>query len=130
MNKKKEISEVLCQLSERIGVLQTLYSVFGNNVVVSIPFDKLSLDTPIIDLDFSVRAFNCLRRAGRITVGDVVEVINSRELVHYRNLGRKTAGEIKTKLLSYAYAKLNNEEKMRFWYDVLAKNDLPDTVKI
>ena len=65
----------------------------------------MSTDTPIDELDFSVRASNCLHRAGRVTVGDIIDVINNEELARYRNIGKKTVSEIKTKLLVYGYFK-------------------------
>ena len=75
MNSKKEVVEMLYQSCEQMGLVETLHTVFGNNIKVSIPFSKISTDTPIDDLDFSVRASNCLHRAGRATIGDVIDVI-------------------------------------------------------
>ena len=122
MNSKKEVVEMLCQSSEQMGLVETLHTVFGNNIKVSIPFSKISTDTPIDELDFSVRASNCLHRAGRVTIGDVIDVINNEELARYRNIGKKTVSEIKTKLLVYGYNNLNNYEKKSFWYDFLERN--------
>ena len=122
MSSKKEVVEMLCQSCEEIGLVETLNNFFGNNIKVSIPFSKMSSDTPIDELDFSVRASNCLHRSGRITIGDVIDVINNEELAHYRNIGKKTVSEIKTKLLVYGYYKLNNIEKKSFWYDFLERN--------
>lgn len=122
MNSKKEVVEMLCQSSEQIGLVETLHTVFGNNIKVSIPFSKISTNTHIDELDFSVRASNCLHRAGRKTIGDVIDVINNEELARYRNIGKKTVSEIKTKLLVYGYNNLNSFEKKNFWYDFLERN--------
>ena len=122
MSNRKEVIEMLCQSSEQIGLVETMHTVFGNNIKVSIPFSKMSTDTPIDELDFSVRASNCLHRAGRVTVGDIIDVINNEELARYRNIGKKTVSEIKTKLLVYGYFKLSNIEKKSFWFDFLERN--------
>lgn len=122
MSSKKEVVEMLCQSAEKIGLVETIHTVFGNNIKVAIPFSKISTSTPIDELDFSVRASNCLHRSGRATVGDVIDVINNEELARYRNIGKKTVSEIKTKLLVYGYNNLNNYEKKSFWFDFLERN--------
>ena len=122
MSNRKEVVEMLCQSSEQIGLVETMHTVFGNNIKVSIPFSKMSTDTPIDELDFSVRASNCLHRAGRVTIGDIIDVINNEELARYRNIGKKTVSEIKTKLLVYGYFKLSNIAKKSFWFDFLERN--------
>lgn len=122
MSNKKEVVEMLCQSSEQIGIVETLHTIFGSNIKVSIPFSKIATYTPIDELDFSVRASNCLHRSGRETIGDVIDVINNEDLARLRNIGRKTVSEIKTKLLVYGYNNLNNFEKKSFWYDFLERN--------
>ena len=122
MKNKKEVVDMLCESSEKIGLVETIHTVLGNNVKVSIPFSKIAVDTPIDELDFSVRASNCLHRAGRATIGDVIDVIYNEELARYRNIGKKTVSEIKTKLLVYGYDKLNSMERKSFWYDFIERN--------
>lgn len=122
MNNKIEAVNLLVNASEEIGLVETLSIVFGNHIMVSIPFGKISTDSPIEDIDFSVRALNCLHRSGKKTIGDVIEIINNEELPRYRNIGKKTISEIKTKLLVYGYYKLNKKEKQIFWNDFLSKN--------
>lgn len=124
MSSKKEVVEKLCEACEEIGLVETLHTIFGNNIKVSIPFSKVSTDTPVDELDFSVRASNCLHRAARVTIGDIIDVINNEELARYRNIGKKTVSEIKTKLLVYGYCKLSNIEKKSFWYDFLERNHI------
>ena len=51
----------------------------------------------IEDMDFSVRAYNVLRRAGITTVGDLSEMTED-DLMRLRNLGRKAFWEVKQKL--------------------------------
>ncbi len=52
-------------------------------------------DTPIEQLDLSVRSYNCLKRAGLCTIGDVMAY---GDLSKIRNLGRKCVEEIKAKI--------------------------------
>ena len=49
--------------------------------------DKL-LETPIEELEFSVRSFNCLKRAGIHTVADIVSK-TEQDMIKVRNLGKK-----------------------------------------
>ena len=50
------------------------------------------LETSIDDLDFSVRAYNCLKRANINTLGDLVEK-SELEMMKIRNLGKKSLKE-------------------------------------
>ena len=52
---------------------------------------------PIEDLSLSMRAYNCLRRSGLMTVGQVLEK-SEEELLSLRNFGRKSYDELKDKL--------------------------------
>jgi len=57
------------------------------------------LEMTIEDLDLSVRSFNCLKRAGINTVGDLVSRTED-EMIHVRNLGKKSLEEVTQKLES------------------------------
>jgi DNA-directed RNA polymerase subunit alpha len=52
---------------------------------------------PIEDLNLSMRAYNCLRRSGLMTLGQVLEK-SEEELLSLRNFGRKSYDELKEKL--------------------------------
>lgn len=52
---------------------------------------------PIEDLNLSMRAYNCLRRSGLMTVGHVLEK-GEEELLSLRNFGRKSYEELRDKL--------------------------------
>ncbi len=54
-------------------------------------------DTPIEDLDLSVRAYNCLKRAGITKVGQVLEMSED-DLLGVRNFGRKSLDELRERL--------------------------------
>ncbi len=56
-----------------------------------------SLEMPIEELELSVRSFNCLKRAGINTVGQLIEKTDD-EMIKVRNLGKKSLEEVKQKL--------------------------------
>ena len=55
------------------------------------------LERPIDDLDFSVRAYNCLKRAGINTLGDLTQK-SELEMMKIRNLGKKSLKEVMDKI--------------------------------
>ncbi len=61
-------------------------------------------DTPIEELDLSVRAFNCLKANDISTVGQLLGK-KEEELLSLRNFGRKSLDEIKEKLVEKSYIK-------------------------
>ena len=56
-----------------------------------------ALETTIEDLDFSVRAYNCLKRAGIHNLQDLVNKSEG-EMMKIRNLGRKSLKEVLDKV--------------------------------
>lgn len=67
------------------------------------------LEKTIEDLDLSVRSFNCLKRAGIDSVGDLVERTEE-DMIKVRNLGRKSLEEVILKLHSLGLDLKKNEE--------------------
>lgn len=57
-------------------------------------------DLPIDELELSVRAFNCLKRAEINTIGELTDKTED-ELTCVRNLGKKSVDEIKEKLSNF-----------------------------
>ncbi len=57
-------------------------------------------EMPIEDLDLSVRAFNCLRRAGLTKAGEILERLQKgdEEMLAIRNFGQKSLEELKEAL--------------------------------
>lgn len=55
---------------------------------------------PIEALDLSVRSFNALRRAGYVTIGDLLKV-NEKDIIHIKNLGTKQRQEVAVSLYRY-----------------------------
>lgn len=59
-------------------------------------------DTPIEELDLSVRAFNCLKRSGITRVGQVL-MMSQDDLLAVRNFGEKSLNELKDTLVARKY---------------------------
>lgn len=106
------------------GLINTLYSAFGNNINSSIAFSQSACDAGIDSIEFSVRASNALKRSGLLTIGSVIDAIMNDELLRVRNLGRKSYNEIKTKILLYGYKRLTEREKIAFFYYLVSNNTL------
>lgn len=64
--------------------------------------DPERYNTPIEALELSVRAYNCLKRSGLMTVGQVLEM-SEQELLSLRNFGRKSYEEMKEKLIAMGF---------------------------
>lgn len=86
-------------------ILKTHYSLLSLNnddsvsLIVEDEEKKSSaeLDRSIDELDFSVRSYNCLKRAGINTIGQLTEKTYS-DMLKIRNLGAKSFDEIEKKL--------------------------------
>ena len=67
------------------------------------------LEMTIEELDLSVRAYNCLKRAGINTISELVER-NQEDMMKVRNLGRKSLEEVEQKLEALGLSLRPSEE--------------------
>ena len=67
------------------------------------------LEMTIEELELSVRAYNCLKRAGINTVGDLINKSED-EMMKVRNLGRKSLEEVMAKLDSLGFSLTKDDE--------------------
>lgn len=82
-----------------------------------------AMDAGIDSLELSVRAYNCLKRAGYNTVNEVISAIEHREdLMKVRNMGRKSADEVMFKLFIYNYENLKPEKRNAYIKRVMELN--------
>ncbi len=63
----------------------------------------------IEELDLSVRAYNCLKRAGINTVAELIQR-NEEDMMRVRNLGKKSLEEVEQKLAALGLRLRQNEE--------------------
>ncbi|HIU46659.1 MAG TPA: DNA-directed RNA polymerase subunit alpha [Candidatus Fimadaptatus faecigallinarum] len=67
------------------------------------------LEMTIEELDLSVRAYNCLKRAGINTVAELVQR-NQEDMMKVRNLGKKSLEEVEQKLMALGLNLRSNDE--------------------
>ncbi len=102
-------------LSDAAQVLDQYVRLFFNvsSERVARPLEELAAPAPaarasgapdvrIEELDFSVRTYNCLKKANIQTVADLVQT-SEEELMNIRNFGRKSLVEVQEKLSQFGY---------------------------
>lgn len=74
----------------------------GNNILVARKEDERTklFEKPIEEMELSVRSYNCLKRAGIDTVGDLAKKTRA-EMLKVRNMGAKSMEEVIKKLEDY-----------------------------
>ena len=94
---------------------------------VMFTIEQMAQDIDVLDL--RPRAYNCLKRYGYNTVGDVVngvetseEESSKRQLLKIRNLGRNTAEEILMKIFYYQFLVLPDEKKCDYMQKIVTAN--------
>ena len=94
--------DLFVDLSEEIGSKSTVVEQAETQ------HDKV-LEMTIEELDFSVRSFNCLKRAGINTVEDLINT-SEEDMMKVRNLGRKSLEEVIGKLEAMGLSLAKSEE--------------------
>ena len=82
----------------------------GVNILVARKEDERTklYEKPIEEMELSVRSYNCLKRAGIETVGDLAKKSRA-EMMKVRNMGAKSMEEVIAKLESYGIVLDGNE---------------------
>ena len=82
----------------------------GMNFLVARKEDERTklFEKPIEEMELSVRSYNCLKRAGIDTVGDLAKKTKG-EMMKVRNMGAKSMEEVIAKLESYGIVLEGNE---------------------
>jgi DNA-directed RNA polymerase alpha subunit len=83
-------------------------------------------ETDIAELDLSVRSYNCLRRAGKNTIGDIIAIVRQEggddNLGKIRNCGTKSQDEIMQKLFVWDYRHLTERWQKAFLQEIRKRN--------
>lgn len=114
MDKAREAQEKLSRLElENIRLKNYIESHLTDS---KIPCDNERKEDSVSDisidnLELSVRSFNCLKRAGIDTLGDLSEY-TLEKLLKVRNLGRKSMEEVITKAKEYGIEIKSEEENV------------------
>ena len=104
--------------AEKFGVLDTLHQLGANDA--SAPYSDRFSDLSIDEINLTVRSSNGLKRASADTFGRVYDLLESENgILSVRNLGQKSAQEIKRLFFQECYARLLPYEKAQYWQDVL-----------
>ena len=90
-------SRILIEHFEILTDLSSIADVSGIMIEKTEDPKTKALETSIEDLDFSVRAYNCLKRAGIHTLQDLVDKSES-DMMKIRNLGKKSLKEVLDKI--------------------------------
>jgi DNA-directed RNA polymerase subunit alpha len=71
------------------------------------------IETPIENLDLSVRVFNSLKRTGITTVGEVLDLLEKGDeaVMSIRNFGEKSLDELRQKMREKGYLQDGNENE-------------------
>ena len=96
-------ANILIAHLEQFANVENLMKVQFEEPVVEVVEENKVNDTPIEDLDLSVRSYNCLKRANIATVYDLTQKTED-EMMKVRNLGKKSLKEVKEKLQSMGLA--------------------------
>ena len=95
------------------GVSEELLAAIALEEVESSRLTSEMIETPIENLDLSVRVFNSLKRTGITTVGEVLELLEKGDeaVMSIRNFGEKSLDELRQKMREKGYLKDGNENE-------------------
>ena len=90
-------AKILIEHLNTLTDLNAISDVSGMMAEKKVDTITKTLETPIEEIEFSVRAYNCLKRAGVHTVQDLISRRES-EVAKIRNLGKKSLKEVLDKV--------------------------------
>jgi len=87
------------------GISEETLSIGATAEVTGAHLTSEAAETPIENLDLSVRVFNSLKRTGITTVGDVLELLEKGDeaVMSIRNFGEKSLDELRQKMREKGY---------------------------
>ena len=102
---REALQEAARQLTEILGLFTDGYNAGGGRTEARSRPGRpvISDERPVEDLELTVRSYNCLKREGVDTIGQLA-TMTEEELMNIRNLGMKSVDEIRSKLLEYGYS--------------------------
>ena len=105
---RRALQEAARQLTEILGLFTDGYEGSRAEARSRIGRAVITDERPVEDLELTVRSYNCLKREGVDTIGQLA-TMTEEELMNIRNLGMKSVDEIRSKLIEYGYT-LESEE--------------------
>ena len=120
-------------LSESAKILVQHFSLVSGVTEVEIPVEPEEeggiptkiYETPIEDLELTVRAYNCLKRAGITQVGEILEKMKKGqdEILAIRNFGQKSLDELMDRLDQKGYLEMLDDDIRNFRLEPLPETD-------
>jgi DNA-directed RNA polymerase subunit alpha len=99
---RRALQEAARQLTEILGLFTDGYEGSQMESRSRIGRPVITDERPVEDLELTVRSYNCLKREGVDTIGQLA-TMTEEELMNIRNLGMKSVDEIRSKLIEYGY---------------------------
>ena len=103
-------SDALTQAASILAGKFSFIADYGTEPLRVLPSDQGNIppqvyETPIEELDLSVRAYNCLKRAGLTRVGEILDRMSqgTDEMLVIRNFGQKSLDELKVALIAKGF---------------------------
>ncbi len=105
---REALQEAARQLTDLLGLFTDGYDGSHAEARGRVGRPVITDERPVEDLELTVRSYNCLKREGVDTIGQLA-TMTEEELMNIRNLGMKSVDEIRSKLIEYGYT-LESEE--------------------
>ena len=95
------------------GVSEEMLAAVDEEVEEASRLTSEMIETPIENLDLSVRVFNSLKRTGITTVGEVLELLEKGDeaVMSIRNFGEKSLDELRHKMQEKGYLEDEDAEE-------------------
>ena len=104
--------------ADKAGVLATLRQLGIHDALV--PYSSRLADLSIDEMNLTVRSSNGLKRANAGTFGRLRDLLAMENgILSVRNLGLKSAKEIKRLFFEECYSRLLPYEKAQYWQEIL-----------
>jgi DNA-directed RNA polymerase subunit alpha len=99
---RQALQEAAEQLMDILGLFTNGYEGPRTEARNRVGRAVINDERPVEDLELTVRSYNCLKREGVDTIGQLA-TMTEEELMNIRNLGMKSVDEIRSKLIEYGY---------------------------
>lgn len=104
--------------ADKSGVLATLHQLGVHEALV--PYSTRLADLSIDEMNLTVRSSNGLKRANAGTFGRLRDLLAMENgILSVRNLGQKSAKEIKQLFFEECYTRLLPYEKAQYWQELI-----------
>jgi DNA-directed RNA polymerase subunit alpha len=99
---RQALQQAARQLTDILGLFTNGYEGPRTEARTRVGRAVINDERPVEDLELTVRSYNCLKREGVDTIGQLA-TMTEEELMNIRNLGMKSVDEIRSKLIEYGY---------------------------